>query len=477
VTLAALAGAVRGGELSPREAVQDALDRIERLDPALNSFITVRAEEALAEAKAFGLSTSGPLRGVPVAVKDVIDVAGTPTTAASKVLEDNVPTRDAAVVERLRRAGAIVVGKLNTHEFAFGASTTSAAFGPAHNPWDNERICGGSSGGSGAAVAAGLVTGALGTDTAGSIRIPAALCGVTGIRPTTGRVPNRGVIPVSWTYDTVGPLARTAEDCALLLDAIAGPDPGDASTTTVPAEQCHEGLGRGISGLRIGVVSHLFDEVPLDPRVAAVVETALGELERLGARIERVDARFLRRAEVVQQLVMLPEAAEAHLPWLRTRLADYGPDVRARLLAGLLLPSSAPITGQRARRELAREARPLFDRFDLLASPEMPVVAPRIGEDPIEIAGQTMPYRLSLIPFNSPWSCLGLPTVSVPCGFVDRLPVGLALTGRRLAEATVLRAAHAYQQATDWHEQRPPIAVDADSPEGVYTTQNSEKGE
>ena len=187
------------------------------------------------------------------------------------------------------------------------------------------------------------------------------------------------------------------------------------------------------------------------------METALEELERLGARVERVDARFLRRAEVVQQLVMLPEAAEAHLPWLRTRLADYGPDVRARLLAGLLLPSSAPITGQRARRALADEARPLFDRFDLLAAPEMPIVAPRIGEDPVEVGGQTMPYRLSLIPFNSPWSCLGLPTASVPCGFVDELPVGLALTGRRLGEATVLRAAHAYQQATDWHERRPPV--------------------
>ncbi len=210
-------------------------------------------------------------------------------------------------------------------------------------------------------------------------------------------------------------------------------------------------------GIRIGVVSHLLDEVPIDPRVGAAVETALEELARLGARVERVDAQFLRRAEVVQQLVMLPEAAEAHLPWLRTRLADYGPDVRARLLAGLLLPSSAPITGQRARRALADEARPLFDRFDLLAAPEMPIVAPRIGEDPVEVGGQTMPYRLSLIPFNSPWSCLGLPTASVPCGFVDELPVGLALTGRRLAEAIVLRAAHAYQQATDWHERRPSV--------------------
>ena len=455
MTLAALTAAIRRGDLSPREAVQAALDRIDRDDGTYNAFLTVRGEEALAEADALG-PAGGPLHGVPIGVKDVIDVAGTRTTAASKVLADNVATVDATVIERLRTAGAIIVGKLNTHEFAWGASTTSEAFGPARNPWDTERICGGSSGGSGAAVAAGLVPGALGTDTAGSIRIPAALCGVTGIRPTTGRVPNRGVIPVSWTYDTVGPLARTAEDCALLLDAIAGPEPDDASTTTAPAEACVAALDRGVDGLRIGVVSHLVRGVPLDTRVATAVEAALGELEGLGARVERVDAVFLRRAEVVQQLVMLPEAAEAHLPWLRTRLADYGADVRARLLAGLLLPSSAPITGQRARRELAHEARPLFERYDLLASPEMPIVAPRIGEDPVEVGGQQLPYRLSLIPFNSPWSCLGVPTASVPCGFVDGLPVGLALTGRRLAEATVLGAAHAYQQVTDWHERHPP---------------------
>ena len=455
MTVAALAAAIRRGELSPREAVQEALERIERDDPAYNSFISVRGDEALAEADALG-PPGGPLHGVPVGVKDVIDVAGTPTTAASKVLADNVAAADATVVARLRAAGAVVVGKLNTHEFAWGASTTSQAFGPARNPWDTERICGGSSGGSGAAVAGGLVPGALGTDTAGFVRIPAALCGVTGIRPSTGRVPNRGVIPVSWTYDTVGPLAHTAEDCALLLDAIGGPEPGDASTTSVRGEPCVPGLEDGVEGLRIGVVAHLLEDVPLDPRVGAAVEEAIAELGRLGARVERVEAPFLRRAEAAQQLVMLPEAAEAHLPWLRTRLADYGPDVRARLLAGLLLPASASITGQRARRALAEEARPLFDRFDLLASPEMPIVAPRIGEDPIDVGGQELPYRLSLIPFNSPWSCLGLPTASVPCGLVDGLPVGLALTGRRLAEATVLRAAHAFQQATDWHERRPP---------------------
>jgi aspartyl-tRNA(Asn)/glutamyl-tRNA(Gln) amidotransferase subunit A len=459
MTLARLAERLRAGELSPREAVTRSLERIERLDPLLNAFLSVRAEEALAEAEALeGLAERGPLHGVPVAVKDVIDVAGARTTAASRILADNVAARDATVVERLRRAGAVVVGKLNTHEFAFGALTTSPHFGPARNPWDTDRICGGSSGGSGAAAAADLVPGTLGTDTAGSIRIPACLCGVTGLRPSTGRVPNAGVVPVSWTFDTVGPIARTAEDCALLLAAIAGQDPADPATVAAPVPDYRRELDGGVRGLRIGVVSHLVDG-GVDPRVAAAVEEALGALEALGARVERVEAGFLRETEVVTQLVMLPEAAAAHLPWLRTRLADYGADVRARLLAGLLLPGTAVVTGQRARRRLFARAGALFARYDLLAGPEMPVTAPRIGEDTVVVGDARSPYRLALIPFNSPWACLGLPAASVPCGFVDGLPVGLALAGRRLEEGAVLRAAHAFQQATDWHELRPPVAV------------------
>ena len=459
MSLARLAARLRAGELSPREAVADSLERIERLDPRLNSFISVRAEKALAEADALaGVAAPGPLHGVPVAVKDVIDVAGERTTAASRILAENVAAADAAAVAGLRRAGAVVVGKLNTHEFAFAATTTSPHFGPARNPWDPARICGGSSGGSGAAAAADLVAGTLGTDTAGSIRIPACVCGVTGLRPSTGRVSNRGVVPVSWTLDTVGPVARSAEDCALLLQAIAGGDPGDPSTVTAPVPDYAAELGGGVRGLRIGVVEHLF-EGPIDPRVAAAAEQALAELSGLGARVERVDAGFLRHTHVVTQLLMLPEAAAAHLPWLRTRLADYGADVRARLLAGLLLPATAAVTGQRARRQLFAEARRLFERHDLLAGPELPVTAPLIGEDTVEIEGERIPFRLALIPFNSPWACLGLPAASVPCGLVDGLPVGLALAGRRLAEATVLQAAHGFQQATDWHERRPPLAV------------------
>lgn len=434
MSLAGLVARLRARELSPREAVEAYLERIEA-QRELNAYISVRAEEALAEADA---PASGPLYGAPIAVKDVIDVAGTVTSGASAILRDHVPTESAEVVDRLRAAGGIVLGKLNLHEFAFGALTTSPHFGPARNPWATDRVCGGSSGGSGSAAAADLAAGTLGTDTGGSVRIPACFCGVTGLRPSIGLVSNRGVFPVSWTFDTVGPVARSAQDCALLLDATAG-------TSTE--------LAGGGKGLRVGVVEELFRQA--DPAVAAAVEAAVTELSGLGARIERAEVPLLAEAGTIQQLVMLPEAASVHLPWLRTRLADYGADVRVRLLAGLLLSGTGYVDGLRLRRRYVAGIEALFERFDLLVAPEMPIVAPRIGEESVTIRGEEMPYRLSVIPFNSPWSLAGLPAASVPCGFVDGLPVGLALVGPRFGEQAVLQVAHAYQGATDWHERRP----------------------
>lgn len=434
MSLARLVAQLRARELSPREAVERYLARIED-HRDLNAYITVRAEEALAEANA---PARGPLHGAPVAVKDVIDVAGTRMTAASAILADHVATAEAEVVTRLRAAGAVILGTLNLHEFAFGALTTSPHFGPARNPWSAEHVCGGSSGGSGAAAAAGLAAGTLGTDTGGSVRIPAALCGVTGLRPSTGLVPNRGLFPVAPSFDTIGPVARTAEDCALLLDAIAG-------TTT--------DLAGGVGGLRVGVVEELFRRAA--PDVAAAAEAAVTRLGELGAQVERADVPMLEDAGTIQQLLMLPEATSVHLPWLRTRLDEYGADVRARLLAGLFLPATAYPSGVRLRARYVDALAGVFARFDLLAAPAMPVTAPRIGEETVTVDGQTMPYRLALIPFNSPWSLAGLPAASVPCGFVAGLPVGLSLVGRRFAEQTVLRAAHAYQQATDWHDRRP----------------------
>jgi aspartyl-tRNA(Asn)/glutamyl-tRNA(Gln) amidotransferase subunit A len=373
-----------------------------------------------------------------VAVKDVIDVAGMPTTAASKIL-NRVPERDAVAVARLRAAGATIVGKTNTHEFAYGALTTSPHFGPALNPWNPAHVTGGSSGGSAAAVAAGLCDAALGTDTAGSVRIPSAFCGVTGLRPSTGLVPSDGLVPTGWSFDTIGPLARTAEECGRMLAAIADrPISLDA-----PRD------------LRIGVVSSLFEQA--DPRIAALCEQALGELP---GRPEPVEIPLHEEIATIVQLILLPEAAEAHLPWLRTRLGDYGPDVRARLLAGLLLPATAHVTGLRARRWALQEYDRVLGAYDLVVAPAMPIVAPRLDSIPED-------FRLMIMPYNSPWTLFGGPAVSVPCGFVDGLPVGLCLAGRPFEDELLLAAAHAFQQATDWHERRP---VDAASGEVLYTT-------
>ncbi len=458
MTLARLAGALRAGELSPREAVERYLRRIEAIDAELNAYITVRADEALAEADALERTQErGPLWGVPVALKDVIDVAGTPTTAASRILADHVPERDAHVVERLRQAGAIVLGKLNLHEFAYGALTTSPHFGPARNPWAPERICGGSSGGNGAAIAADLVAGSVGTDTAGSIRIPSTYCGVTGLRPSTGLVSNRGVVAVAPSFDAAGPIARSAKDCALLLAAMAGHDPGDPTSVDAPDVPYAELLDGGIQGLRVGVVTSLVDGA--DPQVADAVETALGELRSLGAELVPVTVPLLEHAGTFQQAMQFREAADAHMEWLRTRLADYGPDVRTRLLVGIFLPPHVYEVGRRARARACEGFRGVFERVDLLAAPTMPVLPPRIGTETVETGGRETLYRLALIPYNSPWSLVGAPVASVPCGFVEGLPVGLALVGPRLGESTVLGAAHAFQQATNWHERRPALAT------------------
>jgi len=460
VSVARLAEQLRRAELSPREAVGSYLDRIARLDGELNAYISVRGDEAVAEADALERQPGpkGPLYGVPAAVKDVIDVEGVATTAASRILADFVPETSATAVERLRAAGAIVLGKLNTHEFAYGAMTTSPHFGPCHNPWSTDRICGGSSGGSGACAAADLAAGTLGTDTAGSIRIPACLNGVTGVRPTHGLVSNAGVVPVAWSFDTVGPIARSAEDCALLLQAIAGPDPRDPTTVRRPADSYVDHLEDGSAGLRVGVVRALFQR-GIDPSVAAAVETSLDGLREAGARLVDVELDLFDRFGTIQQAMQFVEAASVHAGWLRTRLAEYGPDVRARLLAGLFLPSTTYTLGQRARRLAYASFERALQGLDVLAAPTMPVTSPRIGEETVELDGAVIAYRLALIPFNSPWSLVGAPVVSVPAGFVDGLPVGLALVGRRFGEATVLRAAHAFQRVTDWHERRPALAT------------------
>lgn len=438
MTVAELARRLRDGELSPVEAVTDALDRIRALDGELNTFISVRREESLREAEAAARDRErGPLWGVPLAVKDVLDVAGAVTTAGARILAGNLAAEDSEAVARLRRAGAIVVGKTNTHEFAYGPTTTSEHFGRARNPWSLDRVCGGSSGGSGGAVAAGLVPAALGTDTAGSIRIPSAFCGVTGLRPSTGAVPTRGMVPLSWSVDTVGPIATTAEDCALLFDVLADRE---------PLRDAHDDVS-------VGVVESLF-EGAIDPRVAAAARGAVDALREAGVRTTSVELPHLERAAVVQQALQFPEATSIHLEWLRTRLADYGADVRGRLLAGLFVPATAYVTALRARAVIAAGFAAAAEPFDCLVAPTLPSVAPVYGpSDPLE--GNL--FRQGLLRCTAPWSLVGWPAVSVPCGFADGLPVGLSLIGRRHRDADALRVAALFQRVTDWHLRRPAV--------------------
>jgi aspartyl-tRNA(Asn)/glutamyl-tRNA(Gln) amidotransferase subunit A len=435
VTLAGLVEDIRARVLTPREAVQRTLDRIDRFDPLINAYISVRGDEALVEAED---ARAGPLHGAPVAVKDVIDVAGWPTTAGSLLLVGNRPARDAVVVARLRAAGAVVVGKLNTHEFAYGSTTTSSHVGPTRNPWSRDRIAGGSSGGSAAATAADLAAATLGTDTAGSIRMPAALCGVTALRPTPGVVPQRGVIPLAQTFDTVGPIARTAEDCALMFSVLAG-------------QAYHPQID--MDGVKVGIVQALLDLA--EPGVGSVVEAAIRVLADVCARVDSVEVPLLMAAGAIQQSIMLPEAASWHLSGLRTNLDGYSVDVRRRLLSGLFVPATSYVTGLRMRLLYREHLARVFERYDVLVAPTMPCTAPPIRRDEDGSGDEYASYRRGVIPFNSPWAVAGYPVLSVPCGFEYGLPVGLSLVGRPHEERTVLALGRAFQSVSDWHERAP----------------------
>jgi aspartyl-tRNA(Asn)/glutamyl-tRNA(Gln) amidotransferase subunit A len=450
MTVVELARRLRAGEISPLEAVRSTFERIRAVDVRLNAFISLCEEAALREAEAAERSAEcGPLWGVPLAVKDVLDVSGMVTTAGSRILADNAASTDAEAVARLRQAGAIIVGKLNTHEFAYGPTTTSVHYGRACNPWALDRVCGGSSGGSGAAVSAGLVPGALGTDTAGSIRIPSAFCGVTGLRPSTGLVPTRGMVPLSWSVDTIGPMASDARDCDLLFRVIAG---RDSPTAPEPRK------------LAIGVVESLF-EGAIDPRVAAAARRGVDVLREAGARTEAVELPHLDHAALVQQALQFPEATTIHLEWLRTRLGDYGADVRGRLLAGLFVPATSYVTALRVRTVIADGFRSAVDGLDCIVAPTLPVLAPRFANGRVvfdadgaasEALAENL-FRQGLLRYTAPWSLVGWPVVSVPCGFVDGLPVGLSLIGRRFGDVDVLNAAALFQSVTAWHERHPAL--------------------
>jgi aspartyl-tRNA(Asn)/glutamyl-tRNA(Gln) amidotransferase subunit A len=461
LTIARAAEALGRGEVTTRALTEAYLDRIARLNPRVNAFLTVTAERARADAERADAERAagrvrGRLHGIPIGLKDLFETAGIRTTAGAKIHADHVPAEDCTVARRLRDAGTVLLGKLATHEYAYGVTTTNPHFGPTRNPWHLEHIPGGSSGGSGAAVAAGLATAALGTDTGGSIRMPASVCGVVGLKPTYGRVSKAGVFPLSWLFDHAGPLTRTVEDAALVLQAIAGYDPADATTVRTPVDEYAVGLGGGIRGLRIGVPRPYFFDA-LDDEVAAAVEEALAELRRLGAVVRDVAVPDVERGVGAVFTLMLTEAQRIHADALRTRPQDFGADVRD-LLSMPTPEGGALIDALRARDALTVAMRRVLTEVDLLVTPTTPIVAARIGEETVRYAGNEESLTLAMIRCTAPFNATGLPALSLPCGFTRAgLPIGLQIVGRPFGEVTVLRAGHAYEQATDWHERRAPL--------------------
>ena len=462
LSIAEASDLIAEGRLSPVELVRAHLARIDDTEARLNSFITLLEDDALAAAKAAEADiqsgkTRGPLHGIPIGLKDLCYTKGVRTTVGSKIMADFVPDEDATVVERLKSAGAIIVGKLQMHEFAIGVTSENPHFGAAHNPWDTDRVTGGSSGGSASSVCSGQCMGAIGTDTGGSVRIPAALCGIVGLKPTFGRVSKHGVFPAAWNHDTVGPMTRTVRDAALMLNAIAGHDPKDQFSSERPVEDYTATIGQGVRGLRIGIHRDYFFE-KIDPEVETSVTAAAGALESLGATIEEVSVPLMDKASAISTAIVGPETVEVHMRNLRDRPEDFDPSVRVRLEAGAVVSAHQYVRAQRARTLFNRNVRRAMENVDVILTPTIPVGAPKIGQDMVPV-GDELESKLTLIsrltrPFNLP----GIPTISLPCGFTSEgLPIGLQLAGRPFEEATILRAAHAYEQITEWHTHRPPV--------------------
>jgi len=439
---------VRSKAASPTELTQACLKRIEKYDRSINSFITITAEGALAEARTLSDEQQrgkwrGPLHGVPIALKDNIDTAGVRTTAASQLFKDRVPTEDAEVVRRLKNAGAILVGKLNLHEFAYGGTSAVTYFGPVHNPWALDRTPGGSSGGPAAAVSADLCFGSLGTDTAGSIRLPASLCSIVGLMPTYGRVSNRGVIPLAWSLDHVGPMCKTVEDAALMLSVIAGYDEQDSTSVDTPVPDYLARLKTSTSKLRLGIPRAPFFDA-LHPDVAKATDAAIDVLRRLTGSIADV-----RLPQAPAGLILGVEAYAYHAQWFTKTPELYQPAVRAALQRSADSKADAYAQALRNLAQARRDIRKVFSNVDLL-------ILPTLADPPFKVEEgltRNISARNTL-----PFDIFGIPMISVPCGFTSEgYPIGLQIGGPPWAEASVLALAYAYEQATQWHLRRPPL--------------------
>jgi aspartyl-tRNA(Asn)/glutamyl-tRNA(Gln) amidotransferase subunit A len=440
------------------ELAQACLKKIESIDGKLHSFITVTADLALeqarkAEHELLAGADKGPLHGIPIALKDLYATQKIRTTCHSAVLEDWMPDHDATAASKLREAGTVLLGKLAMHEFAFGGPSVDAPFPAVRNPWDTAHIPGGSSSGSGAALAAGLCLGSLGSDTGGSIRTPSSHCAVVGMKPTYGRVSRYGVVPLSWSLDHAGPMARNVEDCAILLQAIAGDDPKDPASVDVPVPDYRAELKNGIKDLRVGVPrANWFDENKgTDPETEVIFNSALKTLEGLGAIVVGIDGRPFSLARKANQTILVAEGYAYHEKRLREAPDKFGSSVRTRLLEGAFLSAADYITALRIRTVLNEQICTNFSRVDVFATP----TAPRPPD-----AFETLdPNEQNLRPnFTNPFNLTGLPAISLPCGFTkNALPVGLQIIAPAFQESTAFRVAYAYEQATEWRERRPKL--------------------
>ncbi len=438
---------IRAGALTPDNLVLSCLRQIERLNPELNAFITAINQSAVDSRK-----STDDLAGIPIAIKDLFEMEGVRTTAGSLFFKDYVPINDSTVVKKLKEAGATILGKTNTHEIALGVTTANPHFGACRNPWDTTRIPGGSSGGSAVAVATGMALAALGTDTGGSIRIPAALCGVVGLKPTYGRVSLRGVFPLSWNLDHAGPLTRTVKDAALMLEVIAGYDADDPYSIKQPVEAYSIHIEEGIKGFRGALAVGAYMETA-DAAILESTHEAARVFGKLGAKIGTVDVSFLREAAVANGVMTQADAAAYHRERLTEHPERFGTDVRRRLQAGRDFTSTDYVLARHTQAEMKYRLAKFFEQYDFLLLPSTPTTAPLIeGNDAVEQARR-------LTRFTAPFNLTGLPAVSVPCGFSpEGLPIGLQIVAQTWNESLLLRAALAYERETDWGARRAPIA-------------------
>ena len=459
LTIAEAAKLIAAKKLSPVELAKTHLDRIGRLDPQLNAFLMVTEQRALADAKAaearqMSGSPRGKLDGIPIAHKDIYCTAGIRTTAHSKLLKDNVPTRDARTVAKWAEAGTVMLGKLSTHEFAFGGPSFDLPWPPARNPWNREHFTAGSSSGTGAAVAAGLIMGGTGSDTGGSIRGPAALCGIAGIKPTYGLCSRVGILPLAYSLDHAGPMAWTAEDCALLLQGMAGHDPEDPASADRPVPDFTAELGKGAKGLRIGVVRHFFEtDNRASDATRAGIDGALDFFRKEGAEVRDITLSPMIEYFAVGWLIMITEAFALHGPWLRERFMDYSEMLRDRVALAAMLTGPDIVQATRRRRVLCREMAEAMADLDVIVMASAPAEAPRIDNVP-KWSGIEKPS------FTMPCNVTGFPAISICTGFGEGgLPVSMQLAGKPFTEPTLFRAAHAYETAMPWRSKRPAMAA------------------